>query len=256
MALFECSYYSGTLARTVDFIVSIPDDREKKLRNEEGKFKTLYVLHGGLENYRAWIDKSSVVRYAEQYGFAVVSISYENSYLCDLRVGQQYWTWMTGELIPYVRSIFPLSEKRNDNYVAGASMGGYCATKLALRNPDMFGGLAIFSGAVDTGDELKGTPDPMNFMNPFFQDAFGSIEQYRGSENDLVYLIRQFAEHPENLPVIYHCCGTEDHLYQDNVLFRDLAISVGAKVVWEEKQAGHTWEFWDSCILSAMDAMC
>lgn len=50
MALFECSYYSGVLARNTDFFVAIPEERpEKPLRNAEGKFRTLFVLHGGLE---------------------------------------------------------------------------------------------------------------------------------------------------------------------------------------------------------------
>ena len=161
MALFECSYYSGVLARNTDFFVAIPEERpEKPLRNAEGKFRTLFVFHGGLEDCRAWIYQSSVIRYAEQYGLAVVAVSYENSYLTDLRVGQHYWTWMTQDLIPYVRSIFPLSEKREDNFVAGASMGGYCAAKLALRKADMFAGLAIFSGAVDTGCLLYTSPSP------------------------------------------------------------------------------------------------
>ncbi len=256
MALFECSYYSSVLARDTDFYVAIPEESpEKPLRNSEGKIRTLFVFHGGLENCRAWIYKSSVIRYAEQYGMAVVAVSYDNSYLTDLRVGQQYWTWMTQDLIPYVRSIFPLSEKREDNFVAGASMGGYCAAKLALRKADMFAGLAIFSGAVDSGDELKGTPDPMNFGNPFFIDAFGSMEQYRGSENDLVWHMRQFEGHPEDLPKIYHCCGTQDHLYRDNMLYRDLARSVGADVTWEELDAGHTWEYWDTCIPHAITTL-
>ena len=213
------------------------------------------MLHGGLEDRNAWIIKSGVIRYAEQYGLAVVAVSYENSYLSDLRIGQQYWIWMTADLIPYVRSIFPLSSERGDNFVAGASMGGYCAAKLALRKPELFAGLIILSGAVDTGDELKGTPDPMNFKNPFFIDAFGSTEQYRGSENDVVHLMRQFRECPERLPKIYHACGTEDHLYPDNILYRDLARSVGADVTWEERPAGHTWDFWDSCIPHALETM-
>ena len=256
MAQFECSYYSKVLARTVSFFAALPDERdEAPVRNSEGKFRTLFVMHGGLEDWHAWISQSSVVRYAQQYGLAVVAVSYENSYLSDLRVGQQYWTWMTADLIPYVRSIFPLSEKREDTFVAGASMGGYCAAKLALRRSDLFSGLAIFSGAVDSGDELKGTPDPMNFRNPFFLDAFGSTEQYRGSEHDVVALMRQFEGHPQDLPKIYQCCGTEDHLYRDNVLYRDLARSVGADVIWEERPAGHTWDFWDSCIPHALDVL-
>ncbi len=256
MALFECNYYSGVLARNTDFFVAIPEEKPEKLfRNQDGKYRTLFVLHGGLEDCHAWIYKSSVIRYAEHHGLAVVAVSYENSYLTDLRIGQQYWTWITQDLIPYVRGIFPLSEKREDNFVAGASMGGYCAAKLALRKADMFAGLAIFSGAVDSGDELKGTPDPMNFKNPFFLDAFGSTEQYRGSENDVVSLMREFAGCPDRLPKIYQCCGTEDRLYRDNVLYRDLARSIGADVTWEEMPAGHTWEFWDACIPHALDTL-
>lgn len=256
MASFDCNYYSKVLARNITFFTAIPEDKEDiQVRNEDGKYRTLFLLHGGLEDYRAWISQSSVIRYARQYGLAIVAVSYENSYLTDLRVGQQYWTWMTQDLIPYVRSIFPLSDKREDNFVAGASMGGYCAAKLALRRADMFAGLAIFSGAVDTGDELKGTSDPMNYGNPFFIDAFGSTEKYRGSENDVVDLMRKFEGHPEQLPKIYHCCGTEDHLYRDNVLYRDLARSVGADITWEEEKAGHTWEFWDARIPRAMETL-
>lgn len=256
MAQFECNYYSKVLARNVSFFVAIPEERSDGGRRGPGeKFPTLFVLHGGLEDYKAFPSKSSVVRYAGDRGLAVVAFSHENSYLTDLRVGQQYWTWITQDFIPYVRSIFPLSERREDNYVAGASMGGYCAAKLALRRADLFSGLAILSGAVDSGDELKGVPNSMNFRNPFFIDAFGSSEQYRGSENDVVALLRQFEGHAEQLPRIYHCCGTEDLLYQDNVLYRDLARSVGADVTWEEKPAGHTWDFWDSCLPHALDTL-
>ena len=256
MAVFNCNYYSNVLARNVSFMVSIPEEeKDNSFRNEKGKYKTLYVLHGGLEDCTSWIYKSSVVRYASDRGVSVVSVSYENSYLCDLRTGQSYWTWMTTDFIPYVRSIFPLSDERQDNMVAGISMGGYSAAKLALRCPDLFGGLAILSGAVDTGDELKGEKDPMNFMNPFFLDAFGSTEKYLGSENDVVHLLRELAKNPERLPKIYHCCGTEDRLYRDNCLYKDLAVSLGANVVWEEKSGQHTWEFWDSCIENALDAL-
>lgn len=34
------------------------------------------------------------------------------------------------------RSFFPLSDKREENFVAGLSMGGYGAIKLGLRKPE------------------------------------------------------------------------------------------------------------------------
>ena len=75
------------------------------------------------------------------------------------------------------------------------------------------------------------------------------------NENDVVALMRQFSEHPERLPKIYHCCGTEDRLYRDNVLYRDLAQSIGADVTWEELPGGHTWEIWDACIPHALEVL-
>ncbi len=256
MAKFECSYYARTLARDVAFCVLLPDEKDMAAgdghKQSDGLYRTLYVLHGGLEDCHAWICKSNIGTYVDRYGLAVVSISYENSYLTDLRIGQQYFTWMTEDLIPYVRRIFPLSDRREDNFVAGTSMGGYCAAKLALRRADLFSGLAIFSGAVDTGDELKGKQNPMNFMNPFFKDAFGTPEQYRGSENDVVALLRGFKNHPQDLPKIFQCCGTEDALYIDNSLYRDEALKIGADITWVEKNAGHTWDFWNSCMQEAL----
>ena len=77
MAVFECNYYSGVLARNIAFFAALPDERpEEPVRNQDGKFRTLFVLHGGLEDYRAWVTKSSVIRYAGQHGLAVVAVSY------------------------------------------------------------------------------------------------------------------------------------------------------------------------------------
>jgi hypothetical protein len=60
--------------------VAIPEEKQEKLfRNQDGKYRTLFVLHGGLEDCRAWIYNSSVFRYAEHHGLAVVAVSYENS---------------------------------------------------------------------------------------------------------------------------------------------------------------------------------
>lgn len=38
-------------------------------------------------------------------------------------------------------------------------------------------------------------------------------------------------------------------------MFSGLAILSGADVTWEEKPAGHTWDFWDSCIPHALDTL-
>ena len=59
--------------------------------------------------------------------------------------GKKYWTFVTEELPQLARSFFPLSEKREDNFVAGLSMGGYGALKWAFRKPHQFSAAASCS---------------------------------------------------------------------------------------------------------------
>lgn len=42
-----------------------------------------------------------------------------------------------------------LSEKREDNFIAGHSMGGYGSFKIALLKPESFAAAASLSGALD-----------------------------------------------------------------------------------------------------------
>jgi S-formylglutathione hydrolase FrmB len=53
------------------------------------------------------------------------------------------------ELPRLVAAMFPLSDRRGETFVAGLSMGGYGALKLALRQPGRFAAAASLSGATD-----------------------------------------------------------------------------------------------------------
>lgn len=45
------------------------------------------------------------------------------SFYTDMVEGGSYWTFISEELPALARSFFPLSHKREDNFVAGLSMG-------------------------------------------------------------------------------------------------------------------------------------
>jgi S-formylglutathione hydrolase FrmB len=47
----------------------------------------------------------------------------------------RYWDFVSQELLDKARAYFPLSSVREDNFVAGPSMGGYGALKLAFTLP-------------------------------------------------------------------------------------------------------------------------
>ncbi len=66
-----------------------------------------------------------------------------------MATGQRHWTYISEEVPAIARHFFPLSGDRNKNYVAGLSMGGYGAFKLALTYPERYAAAASLSGALD-----------------------------------------------------------------------------------------------------------
>lgn len=74
--------------------------------------------------------------------------------------GAQYESLLVDELLPFLRSRYPLTDRAEHTAVMGSSMGGLVSYHLAFRRPDVFGLAAILSPfltAVDP-DSLEETP--------------------------------------------------------------------------------------------------
>lgn len=90
-----------------------------------------------------------------------------------------------------MHSMFRLSQAPGTELVAGLSMGGYGAMKLALTYPERFAAAASFSGAVDA-EALLRKREP----RPTMRRAFGTAKAFHGSENDLFHLMEENAQAP------------------------------------------------------------
>lgn len=93
------------------------------------KHPTLYLLHGLSDDHTIWLRRTSIERYVASMGLAVVMPAVHRSFYTDMDKGYRYWTFISEELPALARSFFPLSDKREDNFAAGLSMGGYGAFK-------------------------------------------------------------------------------------------------------------------------------
>jgi S-formylglutathione hydrolase FrmB len=184
------------------------------------------------------------------YGIAVVMPNVHKSFYSNMKFGDAYWDYISKEIPAKVSSMFQVSTKREDTYVAGLSMGGYGAFKLALRCPDRFCAAASLSGALDIGEE-GGLAD---IRKAQFGKIFGNESVY-GTEDDLFYLLDQFTDENIKRLKFYQCCGTEDFLYQDNIRFRDYSQRRGIDHIYEEEAGSHNWEYWDYKIQRVLDWM-
>ena len=251
MALVHCHFFSQVLGQMCAMRVLLPepgpagDDTGEPVR-----YPTLYLLHGLSDDHTVWLRRTSLERYLEGRRLAVVLPAAQRSFYTDAVRGQRYWAFLSEELPRLARHFFPLSARPAENFVAGLSMGGYGAFKLALTHPERYAAAASLSGALDVARLVS---EEESAGGSELQQIFGPSEPLTHSANDLFHLAKQLVRRPGPRPALYQWCGTEDFLHADNVRFRDRATALGLALTSEEGPGGHEWACWDAQIRRVLD---
>lgn len=212
------------------------------------KIKTLYLLHGYHGNHMDWMRYTSIERYVEDKRMAVIMPEVNNGYYANMDKGLDYFTYVADELPHIMESLFPLSKKKEDRFIAGLSMGGYGAFKIAALRPLKFSKAISLSGSLNilTVKEISKEDD----RKDYFSAVFGQNEtSYK--KHDLYHIFNKLMKQ-KNQPQLYMACGTEDFLFQDNEAFYDFLVEQGFDVYYETSPGAHTWDFWDCYIEKAI----
>ena len=258
MALIRMNFESQCLGNNQEVGIILPDlkheEKPAAFYGSGEKYKVLWLLHGTNGDYSDWIRKSNVERYACQRKLIVVMPSALNSNYSNwpgFMTGYHMFDFLTHELMPLVHGWFPASSKREDNFIAGLSMGGEGAIKYAANHPDKFAACAVLSMAPLNLRETAKTPTPR--MKNSIKNA-GGYEPYVNSYENTWELLKELKD-KKNLPRLYFTCGKEDFLYQDYyVPFKAYAQKIGLPALFEEYDGyRHEWDFWDMTIQCAMD---
>lgn len=245
MAFIQCRFWSDALQMQSEMWVLLPQGACLDVRRRR-PIPTLYLLHGLSDDHTIWMRRTSIERYADEAGLAVVMPSTHRGFYTDMADGPRYWIHVSEDVPRAARAFFPLSEKREANFVAGLSMGGYGAFKHALRWPERYAAAASFSGALDAVRRTKGRD--AQWMAEM-RRIFGPVQRVRHSDNDLFHLTSQLARGRKPRPRMYQACGDADFLLEENHAFRDHARAAGLDVIYDEDPGfGHTWDYWDLCI--------
>ncbi|MDD3887081.1 MAG: alpha/beta hydrolase family protein [Victivallaceae bacterium] len=241
MAFFECHFFSRKLGKMVAVNAILPECPAKPPR-------VLYLLHGLSDDCSAWCRRSSIERYAENFGLAVIMPDGGRGFYTDAKSGPHYWSFVADELPQLVHGAFKLSHKREETFAAGMSMGGYGALKLALRHPDRFAGAAGLSSVADIAARHQRAQEQPGFnaeMNLIFGKAPAAADNLFSLSSRVVGAKR--------IPRLFMACGTEDFLYADNLRLRDHLKEIGYPGFhYEEGPGEHNWSFWDCRIQNAL----
>jgi putative tributyrin esterase len=248
MALINCDFFSDALGVSTSMTVILPEATESQIGmtgvvatpDDEG-FPTLYLLHGLSDDHTTWQRRTSIERHVAPLGLAVVMPAVSRSFYTDEVFGLKYWTFVSEELPAKAESLFRLSARRENRFVAGLSMGGYGAFKLALRRPERFAAAASLSGALDLARILRDREDSDDprMMKRLFGDA-----PVAGTDDDLFALLAT----AKAAPPLYLSCGIDDALIGDNYAFELACAEHGIDLTTDYGPGEHEWGYWDRTI--------
>jgi enterochelin esterase family protein len=245
---------SPVLGRPIPYTLYLPDDR-----GAGGRLPVLYLLHGHGGTERDWLDAGGLEATMDRLvatgavpPMLVVMPGLGDGWYVDNpdRGGQgAVATAFLADLLPAIDRTWPTDARRQGRALAGLSMGGWGAIRLALLRPDLFAAAASLSGALVT-EAQAATP----LWAGFFSGVFG----------DPVDLVRFRAAAPQGmlaalppapmLPALYLACGDDDELglTESNLLFFLALARAGVPAELRIGDGGHDWSVWSRDLAPAL----
>ena len=243
----DFSFHSASLQRDMRYRVLFP-----RHYAQGGRFPVLYLLHGLYGDYLNWDTRTGLENYARNLRILIVMPDAGNSWYTNSATvpADKFEDYIAKDLITEIDGKFPTIRNSDARAIAGLSMGGYGAIKLALKYPDLFAFAGSLSGALNAGQNL-------DVQRPEFRAnllaVFGPAGSRTRSENDVFLLLN--SAHPARYPYLYLACGTSDYFLQTNREFVRQLSSRKIPYEYHETAGGHAWEYWDRAVQPLLRAM-
>lgn len=266
MALVTINFESKYIGFNHEVSIILPNkpwEMTPKAFYENGKkYKVLWLLHGMFGDHSDWVRKSNIEVYAAEKDLIVVMPSGFNAgygVWPDYANGLNMEDYLTEELMPMIHNWFPASDKPEDNFIAGLSMGGAGTLRYLLWNPDKFAAGCCMSAPPRDYRNVK-TIEDLNKIFPMGAERTkkrvemaGGLEAYLDGKNNLHKRILEMHE-AGTLPKLMITCGQLDSGYEAYVAFRDLCKAKKIPIKFSDlPDLAHEWRYWDLAVQEALE---
>ncbi|MFC3932952.1 alpha/beta hydrolase [Streptococcus dentapri] len=240
MAFFQIEYQSKILGYERQVNVIYPDAFEIDPEAVADKdIPVLYLLHGMGGNHNSWQKRTAIERLLRHTNLIVIMPSTDLAWYTNTAYGLRYFDAIAQELPEVMRRFFPnMTDKREKTYIAGLSMGGYGAYKLALLT-NQFGYAGSFSGALSF--DMDNLSDNIDGNLNYWQGVFGDLSKEEANRHLLTEMV---AKHDMKTQ-FYAWCGRQDYLYQANEQAVADFKSLGLNIDYHTAPGKHEWYYWE-----------
>jgi putative tributyrin esterase len=232
--LREVTVKSALLGTRVDMTLHVPA-AARTLTN----VPLIILLHGVYGSHWAWVRSAGAHRIAaelQQRGVlppCVIAMPSDglwgdgSGYLPHRT--QDFERWIVDEVPATVQIAAPCVTENSPRCIAGLSMGGFGALRLAAKYPKRFVAAAGMS-SITHFEEMK----------LFVEERLGSYTALEEDRSVLDTILRC----REVRPALRFDCGTEDQLLEGNRALHAALLKAGIAHEYSEHPGGHSWEYW------------
>lgn len=243
----DVTFFSDSLRRDMQYRVFLPAGAGNQ------KLPVVYLLHGGGGGgFRDWSNYSDVAQFASR-GFLLVMPEGDYSYYTNaaLRPQDRYENYIVNDLPADVTRRFPARDDRDSRAIAGVSMGGFGAVKLALQHPDRF----VFAGALSPAIDVPRRNFTWRRLDQSrrFREIFGSDDSDSRRSNDPFFLVRSVDA--AKTPYLYLTCGQREALLSPNREFAALLEHYEIAHEFHAVRGGHDWNQWNGQLPGLFDSL-
>lgn len=256
MAVISMNFLSAALGMKTDVTIILPfyspydvnDGKREDMYPNGKKYQVLWLLHGGNGNDLDYLHYSNILRYASEHMLAVVMPTGYNMNTDDHEKSMKMCTYVGEELPSVLRNIFPFSDRREDNFIGGLSMGSNGAQKVAIRYPENYAAvLAMSAGSFYVRPKVNGQPPRSTLHTGMPMPPHKPDEM----EENCAILLRDIAE-GKKLPKFFMIWGEKDFAREGHKHSTQFLMDQGLDVWWEEVPGlGHEWDLWDATLKKA-----
>jgi putative tributyrin esterase len=234
------SLYAPSLGRTMKCVLLLPETEGKVL-------PVLYLLHGLYGNQSDWTARTGLVRYSRGLPLVIVMPDAENSWYTNAwnDSSARFEDYIVKDLPRLLSAKYPIDTTRQA--IAGLSMGGYGALKIALKYPGKYFFAAGLSSAITVPSDLKEREkeSPTGVMVESIRKAFAGAPDSFLMENDVLCLAQESAG---ELPYFFLAHGVQDRpetFLREHRELAEIFRRRGIAYEYHELQGKHNWTFWD-----------
>ncbi|MCZ4282735.1 alpha/beta hydrolase family protein [Kiloniella laminariae] len=242
-----------SLETPLDYSIYLP---EAYCNNEGAPYPVLYLLHGYGGGHHDWPKVGNITSTLDRLitdqiipPLIVIMPAAAKSWYVNSPKHGNYETAILYELPEAIEAEFPVQANKGGRVVAGLSMGGYGALRMAYLEPDRFAAVAALSPAIfpnATGDD-DFRPIQIKLFSGVFGDPF-IVEKF--NQKNIFSLI----ENTPNPPATFLTVGDDDSfgLYDGTYAFYKLMREQKKPVELRVTDGNHSWKLWSREIETAL----